>query len=76
MKLIQFPEVNSIVAKHQPEYLPAPAHVADDGRLTLCWKLTWRERLTLLFRGLIWHQVLTFKTPLQPQRLTLDKPEL
>lgn len=74
MKLIEFPEQTTIVAEDQPEYLPMPAHVASDGLLTCCWKLSLRERLKLLFTGLLWHQVMTFRKPLQPQRLDVEKP--
>jgi len=56
-----------------------PAHrVPDDieGRVTCCWRFSWRERLAILFRGVLWHQILTFNSPLQPQCLTVDKPDL
>jgi hypothetical protein len=79
MKLIHFPELNVVIAKDQPEYLPLPAHrfINDpQGRIVCCWKMTWRERLTVLFRGVVWHQVLTFNQPLQPQLLTIDKPTM
>jgi hypothetical protein len=29
----------------------------------------------VLFSGLIWHQILTFNGPLQPQLLTVEKPD-
>lgn len=32
--------------------------------------------LAVLWRGTIWHQVLTFNQPLQPQLLSVDKPEM
>lgn len=79
MNLIEFPEQTVIIAKDQPEYLPLPAHrFAGDtqGRIAFCWQLTWRERLVVLFRGRIWHEVLTFNHPLQPQLLTVTKPEM
>lgn len=77
MKLVNFPEQTVVIAKDQPEYLPLPAHrfVNDpEGRIACCWKLTWRERLAVLLTGTIWHQVLTFNKPLQPQMLTTEKP--
>lgn len=74
MKLIEFPEQTIVIAKNQPEYLPMPAHVAEDGTVTCCWSLTLRERVTLLFTGQIWQQILTFNNPLQPQRLDVVKP--
>lgn len=78
MTLIDFPERTVIIAKDQPEYLPLPAHQFRDseGRIACCWKLTWKERVAVLWRGTIWHQILTFNQPLQPQMMTVDKPEM
>lgn len=78
MKPIEFPEQSIVIAKDQPEYLPLPAHQFNDaeGRIACCWKLSWLERLKVLFSGLIWHQVLTFNGPLQPQMLTVEKPSM
>lgn len=76
MSITEFAEQTVTYAKDQPEYLPLPAFKASDGRVVCCWKLSIKERIRLLFRGLIWHQVLTFNQPLQPQKLTLDKPDM
>ncbi len=63
-------------AKDQPEYLPLPAHVSEDGYgvATFCWQLTWQERFRLLVTGRLWQQVMTFKHSLQPQKLMTNKP--
>jgi hypothetical protein len=77
MQLIDFPEVTQVIAKDQPEYRPLPAYrYANDpqGRIVCCWKLTWRERFEVLFGGVVWHQILTFNKPLQPQLLATEKP--
>jgi hypothetical protein len=78
VKLIPFREQTVVIAKDQPEYIPLPAHQFGDlqGRIACCWKLTWLERIKLLATGRIWHQILTFHKPLQPQKLTIDKPEM
>ena len=79
MKLISFPEQTVIIAKDQPQYLPIPAYKFPDdpeGRIVCCWKLNWYDRFGLLFTGRIWHQILTFHLPLQPQLLTIKKPEM
>lgn len=78
MRLIEFPEQTVVIAKNQPEYNPLPAHQfgTTDGRIACCWKLTWRERFAVLFSGVVWHQILTFGSPLQPQLLTVEKPEM
>lgn len=80
MKLIEFPEQTIVIAKNQPEYMPLPAFVDKDpdynaSRITCCWQLTFKERLKLLFTGLIWHSVLTFNSSLQPQLLQVNKPD-
>jgi hypothetical protein len=79
MKLIDFPERTVVIAEDQPEYLPLPAHRFPEdpqGRIAFCWKLTWKERQLTLIRGTLWHQVLTFNKPLQPQLLQIDKPQM
>jgi hypothetical protein len=79
VELIEFPEQNVIYAKDQPQYRPLPAYRVPrdpEGRVICCWSLTWRERLTLLFTGKIWHHVLTFNARLQPQLLEVDKPAM
>ena len=79
MTLIEFKEQSVVYAKDQPEYLPLPAHRFKDdpqGRIACCWKLSWRERFSVLFKGCLWHQILTFNAPLQPQKLTVEKPEM
>lgn len=78
MKIVKFPEHNIIFAENQPEYLPLPAHRFGDkeGRIVCCWKLSFLERLNILFKGKIWHEILTFNQSLQPQLLTLEKPAM
>jgi hypothetical protein len=79
MVLVEFPEQTIVVAKDQPEYLPLPAyrHANDaQGRLVCCWRIGWKHRFRLLFTGTVWHQVLTFNQPLQPQLLSVEKPEM
>lgn len=82
MTPVDFPERNIEIAKNQPEYLTLPAHFAQDregraqGRSTFCWKLSWRERLKVLFSGRIWQSSLTFGHPLQPQLVSADKPDM
>lgn len=77
MKLIEFPEQTLVIAKDQPQYQPLPAYRFQDrrgkleGRIACCWQLSWKERLQLLFTGRVWHQILTFNQPLQPQLLSI-----
>lgn len=63
-------------AKNQPEYLPLPAIKVDDGTVITRWKLTWKERIKVLFFGNLFLQQLTFNSPLQPQLPSVDEPKL
>lgn len=68
----------TVLAKDQPEYLPLPvAHIAyEDGveSMISCYQLSWRERLTILWRGKVWWEQLTFGQKLQPQKMYLREP--
>jgi type II secretory pathway component PulM len=80
VKLVRFPGHNMVAAENQPQYLQLPAYREPeygknlDGELTCCWQLSWRERLRLLWSGKVWHTVLTFWDPLQPQMLSTRRP--
>ena len=76
-EIIEFPEQTVVIAKNQPEYRPLPAfrYPNDEkGRICFCWKIDFLDRIKILFTGKIWHEVLTFNQPLQPQLLIVDKP--
>jgi hypothetical protein len=75
MKPILFPEHNIVIAKDQPQYQPLPAF-AHGSRVICCWSLSWWERLRVLLTGCIWHQIATFEERLQPQLLSVDKPDM
>jgi hypothetical protein len=76
MKPIVFTEGMAVCGKDQPQYLPLPALQMDDGILLICWKLSVKERLKLLFTGKLWHYISTYGHPLQPVILTTEWPEL
>ena len=63
-----------VFAKDQPQYNPLPAFADDDGTVVTCWRLSWRERLRILFSGRFWLITMTFKAPLQPILPTIDNP--
>lgn len=76
MTLIEFPEQTVVIAKDQPEYNPLPAYQYNDkeGTIVCCWKLSFKERIKLLFTGKLWHHILTFHQSLQPQLLQVNSP--
>lgn len=65
-----------VFAKDQPEYQPLPASVDSNGVVITCWKLSPWERLKLALGFPLWLSICTFKRPLQPLRLSLNKPEV
>lgn len=65
-----------VFAKDQPEYRQLPAIRLDDGTVITRWRLTWRERLRVLWTGSIWLDILTFNRPLQPLRPSVEHPQL
>ena len=78
MKPIKFDWQNTTYAEDQDDYISLPAYRCNDeyGRTVFCWKMTWRERIKVLFTGKVWQQTLTFNRPLQPVKLDADSPAL
>ena len=74
MDPIKFKGSNVVFAEDQPEYFDLPAHKAEDGVVTICWGLSLRERIKVLFTGKIWQKMLTFNKPLQPQLMSCNSP--
>lgn len=74
MDVVKFKECNITYAENQPEYLPLPALKMDDGEIVTCWKPSIKEKLKIVFKGKIWLNVLTFNKPLQPLRMSANKP--
>lgn len=74
MRLIEFPGQTVVIAKDQSEYLPMPAHISSESVVTCCWHLTLRERWRILWRGILWHQIMTFGSRVQPQILQVEQP--
>lgn len=70
MEPIRFPGYNVVFAEDQPEYEQLPARRTPDGIVVSCWKLTWLERLSMLFRGRFYIAVITNGAP-QPIKPTL-----
>jgi hypothetical protein len=66
-----------VFAKDQPEYIPLPALPVDSAQKVITrWRLSWRERLQVLFHGDVYLWVWTFRRPLQPVALETSVPAL
>ena len=79
MKPIEFKGFNVVYGKDQPEYNPLPAFRDENdlqGTVVTCWRMSWRERIKVLFLGRVYMSQLTFKKPLQPQYVTTRKADL
>jgi hypothetical protein len=78
MKPFKFKQCNVTFAKDQPEYQQLPALKLDtpQGEVISCWKLSFVERITIIFTGKIWLQLLSFNKPLTPSYITLNRKEL
>lgn len=74
MTPVQFPGSNVVLGENQPQYRPLPAFVDDTGAVVSCWRLTWWERVRILFTGRFFLVVLTFKAPPQPVLPTISNP--
>lgn len=76
MRPVSFAEQSIVFGQGQPEYLPLPAHISDDGIVTTCWQLDPEELQRLVeSNGKIWLRQLTCGQPLQPQMALAEKPE-
>lgn len=75
MKPIDFKEQNVVFAENQPEYeaLPALKIKGHEGQVVSCWRLSFRERLRVLFTGKVWVSLLSFNKPLTPPFLSTKK---
>lgn len=78
MKPINFKESNIVFAKDQPEYNPLPAYKEDspNGEVVSCWKLSFSERIRMLFKGELWVSFMTFNKPLTPCYFTTKKSDI
>jgi hypothetical protein len=70
MKPIEFPGCNVVLGRGQSRYQELPAR-SDGNCVSSCWKLTWKERLKILFTGKLWLAQLTFGHRFQPQAPSL-----
>lgn len=77
MKPVKFKEQNVIYAEDQPEYEPLPVLKieGDEGQIVSCWKLSFIEKIKILFTGRVWVSLLSFNKPLTPSFLSTKKSD-
>lgn len=78
MEPTNFKEQNTVFAKNQEQYKPLPAYKANTptGEVVTCWRLSFVERLRILFTGRLWACLLTFNGPLAPSFFSTKKSEV
>lgn len=78
MKPVEFKHQNIVFAKDQPEYQPLPALKIDSsmGEVVSCWKLSFWERIRVLFLGRVWMSLASFNRPLTPSFLAVNRKQV
>lgn len=78
MKPIDFPERNNMVAESQEEYITLPSYVdnSHEGHVIFCMGLSFRERITVLFTGNIWCDLMCFGRPVTPSYFSTKKSSI
>lgn len=75
MTNIKFEGCNIVYGEGQPEYIPL--HAQKMGNVTVtCYKLSFKERIKILFAGRLWLGQMNFGKPLQPQLPSVNKKDL
>lgn len=75
MKNVKFDGCNVIYGEGQHEYIPL--HARKTGKVTItCYRLSFKERIKILFTGLLWLGQMNFGLPLQPQKPSVNKSDL
>ena len=78
MKPVEFKHQNIVFAKDQPEYQPLPALRIDSptGEVVSCWKLSFKERIKIVFTGRVWLSLMSFNKPLTPSYLAVNRKDV
>lgn len=73
---IDFPEKTHVLNKPESmtdeECMPLPVF-SDSEQCISCWKFGWKERLKVLFKGIVWLGIISGRTQ-PPVWLAVEKP--
>lgn len=73
MEPVKLKGMNAVYGKEQNEYFDLPSYRNEKGDVTTVWKLTFKEKIKILFGSDIILRIKTFNKPLQPVSMFLDK---
>ena len=78
MKPVEFKHQNVVFAKDQPQYRPLPALKLNDdiGTVISCWKMSFWQRIKVLFTGRVWLSLASFGKPLTPSLLSVNQRDI
>lgn len=78
MKAIEFKHQNVVFAKDQPEYFPLPALKlnSENGEVISCWKMCFKDRIKVLFTGVVWLSLMSFNKPLTPSYISVNRKDV
>lgn len=60
-----------MIGKNQPQYMPLPAGIDDEGVVTTIWEPDAEELAELMDGGYVVLQIHTFNRPIQPVRVAI-----
>ena len=78
MKPVEFKHQSIVFAKDQPEYQPLPALRLEtpQGEVISCWRMSFKERIKVLFFGRVWLSLMIFNKPLTQIYMALNLKEV
>lgn len=78
MKPTSFKHQNIVIAKDQPPYTPLPALRLNtaNGEVISCWKMSFKERVMVLFTGRVWFSLMSFNKPLTPSFMSVNRKDV
>lgn len=78
MKPVTFKHQTSVYAKTQPQYqnLPSLKLNTPEGEVIASWRLSFWERVRVLFLGRIWVSIYTFNERLAPSKVSTQRKDL
>jgi hypothetical protein len=70
-----FEQFEVVFAKDQPQYMPLPVLPLNDGQVVISrWRMTWKDRLRLLWTGNVYLWIWSFGRPILPVAIECDEP--
>lgn len=78
MKPVKFKHQNIEFAKDQDEYNTLPALRLDtpQGEVISCWRMSFKERIKILFFGRVWLSLMSFNKPLTPSYMSVYRSDV